>query len=250
MPFFNADSPPLRHFCLNVCRAESLDDVYNVNGSFKWKNGTVLPDACMPDFWAMFHLSSPNAQAVRNRYRIVKEQYKASGGGKTLSIACGSAQPLLHGLHDLLNAGKGQNSAIILTDSSMDSLHLAKKRAQQAGLSDRVSFVQANLCELTKKLNNEKFDVIEACGILDYLNKDAALKLMRNAFSSLNTNGSVILSNMMKTGSADLLSRICNWNIVYRSPEEFENLILEAGGKNVRIYSEPWKIHAVAVVKT
>lgn len=244
---FNGNSPLMQHFCQHVEKAEALDDVYNALGSFKWKGKKLWPESNDPDPWSWFYLNCPNAQGVRNRYRQVCELYKETDGGKTLSIACGSAQPLLHAVVEMLEVGQGKDIQVILTDTSKDSLKLAERKVNQAGIEDITSYVQDSFQNLPKLFGNEKFDVIEACGIIDYLPDRIAIKMLRDSFSLLRKGGRIIVSNMNEIfPSADILRRVYNWELIYRTPEQFSRLIQKAGGQNIKVYIEPWKIHSVA----
>jgi len=244
--YFNASSLLLQHFCENVADAAALDDVYNVLGSFILNNEKLYPVSAKPDFFSRFYLNCPNGQSVRNRYRLVTNIYKQLCGGKTLSIACGSSQPLIQSVYELREQDKDQGIELLLTDISTDALALAKKRAEQAGILDKISCHEVAFYKLKKYFKNEKFDTIEACGILDYLSDKSAVSLLKFAISALNKNGKIIVSNMNATRGANLLRKMYNWEINYRTPEALGQLIHKAGGIDIKIYIEPWNIHPVA----
>lgn len=246
---FNAGSRLMQHFCKHVAEAGSLDDVYNALGSFCWNGKRVLPLGASPDCWSNFYLNCPNGQAVRNRYRQVARLYYGLGGGRTLSIACGSAQPLIHALQALKLDGRNQDTELVLTDASPNSLAIAESRAEEAGVRDQVFCRRIFFTKLGKELGNEKFDIVEACGIFDYLSDDQVITLLNFAFGSLNPNGKIIVSNMNRTRGANVLLKMYNWPINYRSPEELGCLIKRAGGQNIKIYVEPWNIHPVATAE-
>lgn len=245
--WFNNSSPLMQHFCKYVANAGALDDVYNALGSFSWNGHSLYPESAKPDSFSDFYLDCPNGQAVRNRYRQVARMYEQLGGGRTLSIACGSAQPLIHAIHALKMQGKDDGIKLILTDISEEALALAKRRAKQAMIDDKVSYYQVAFYNLKRAFPGEKFDIVEACGILDYLSDDHAISLLRFALDFLEDNGTIIVSNMSETRGANLLRKMYNWEINYRSPEEFGQLIQRAGGRNIRVYVEPWGIHHVAI---
>ena len=96
-------------------------------------------------------------------------------------------------------------------------------------------------------MKDEKFDLVEACGILDYLDGRPLSFLLKFALGDiLKETGAIIVSNMAKTRAANLLRKMYNWEIVYREQDELGRLIEEAGGKNIKIFVEPWGIHPVA----
>jgi len=153
---------------------------------------------------------------------------------------------LIHALRALKSSGRGEDSQLILTDVSKESLALAQERAEQAGVDDQVVCKRVSLRGLVKHFSNEKFNVVEACGIFDYLPDEQVIKLLQFAFNSLDSKGSIIVSNMNRTRGARLLLKMYNWPICYRTPLQFGQLISQAGGRNVKVYVEPWEIHPVA----
>ena len=72
------------------------------------------------------------------------------------------------------------------------------------------------------------------------------IRLIKFALDSLEDGGSIIVSNMVKTRSSAMLSQMANWDIIYRTPEEFADLIIKAGGQNVKVHVEPWGIFTIA----
>lgn len=240
---FNRNSPLLQHFCKNVANAPALDDVYNALGSFAINGQTIWPESAKPDIFSRFYLSCPDGQAVRNRYRAVVNFYKKFGGGDILSIATGSAQPLIHAANK-----EGRGSKLLLTDIDQLSLDLAKRRASQAGiLESSISFLQASFKCLPKKLAGKKYDVVEGCGIFEYLSNEQSFFLLGMMLKFLKPGGKIIVSGMMETRDANLLCKIYNWEIIYRSPDKLASLVIEAGGRDIRVYIEPWGVHYVIV---
>lgn len=244
---FNADSPLLQHFCKCVATADSLDDVYNVLGSFSFDYDIIFPIAEKVDLWSKFYLSVPNGQSVRNRYRLVARLFHQLGNGNTLSIACGSAQPIIHAARELIVNEKSPIVSLVLTDFSEESLSIARKRTVDAGISEIVKLKQLPYQDIPTLFSKKNFNVIEACGILDYLPDRHARTLIEIALQGLTEGGHLILSNMAPTRGANLLCRMYNWEIIYRTPESFAELIQSAGAKNVKVFVEPWGIHPVAI---
>jgi ubiquinone/menaquinone biosynthesis C-methylase UbiE len=242
--WFNASSEVLQHFCRYVANAAALDDVYNVNGDF-WMDGSLArPFSGEPDFWARIYLNCPNGQAVRNRYRIVSDLFERTNGGNFLSIACGSAQALLAASYKLLQSGKDVH--LVLADPSKDSLHLSQQRALQAGIHNHVQLLEVPYKELGTKLEEQSFDAIEVCGILDYLTDKQATALLKMASGLLKPGGHIIVSNMVQTPEAGTLRRMYNWDITYRNPVDLRILLEHIGITHVTVVVEPWGIHAVA----
>lgn len=239
----NHGSQLMQYFCRHVMNAQALDVAYNALGSFRLKGKKVFPQNIKSgDLLSQFLCRDPNFQAVRNRYRQVVKLVKQFGGGEVLSIACGSANPIVEAVSEL------KQSSLLLTDSSSDALKLALSIAHQAQISERVEILQVPWIKLPRILANRKFDVVEICGLGDYLSDRSEIKLIEIALGFLKPEGKIIVSNMVETQPAsDLLRRRYNWDIpAYRTPKKFKELIQKGGGKNIKIYLEPWGIHSIA----
>ena len=241
IPLLTEDSPLMRHFLRHVENAQALDAAYNVNGDFVWRRecaGTAYP----PDWRARFHLNFPPAQAVRNRYRVVAEEY-CRVGGNALSIACGSAQPLIHAFAVRRDVG----ARLVLTDASRDALDLALEKADWAGVRQIVETQEVVWTNVQEHLSGRRFDFVEACGIMDYLPTRIAKKLVQMMLAMTSERGRIIVSNVSRspTGSERLLRKLYNWDLVYRSPEELAGIVEDGGGRIERVVIEPWRMHAI-----
>ncbi len=243
--FLNKNSCFMQLFCKNIANAYALDMAYNALRQFTTGYGKDISPSVEPDLIAKFYMRMPNGQSVRNRYRIVVDLIKKNlkPRGRILSIACGSAQPVL----DVLSSRK--SSVAFLTDISEESLRLAKNKALQMEVDEQVFTSRAFFRKAFKVLSGKGADVIEACGILDYFDDDATTKLIREALNHLKPGGCLITSNMNMTFWARSMFNVFNWHIIYRNPEEFVTLAKKAGAKSVEIYNEPWNIHPVYVVR-
>lgn len=244
---FNQHSSLMQHFCRSVANAGALDDVYNALGHFYLGGQRIWPASAKPDSWSNFYMNGPLERGVRDRYRLVREAYIQSGGGKTLSVACGSAQPLIDAAQVLVSKGQGDEIELLLTDSDQESLKLALMRAEQAQISDKVTTDVVSIMQLAKHLKQRKFKVIEACGIFDYFNDDGVVKLLRRCIMPLlESNGTLIVSGMNENKYATILRSMYNWEVIYRPAATFGELIRQAGFVNTKVLSEPQGTYYVA----
>lgn len=246
--WLNADSKVMQHFCENVQSCHALDDVYNAVGSFGWNGSALMPMTNAPDIFSTFYLSCPNAQGVRNRYRIVARIHERYMKGKIMSIACGSAQPLIHALSKRKEDGTAEDINVLLVDPDPKALALAALRAKSAGVDRQVFSVPTAFQAIPDVVKREQFHSAEICGLLDYLDEETAVGLIKVVLEHIEPGGTVVVSNMAKTRAERVLSNLYNWWIIYRSPAELARLLKSAGAKTATIYVEPWGIHPVAVI--
>ncbi|MFH1564322.1 MAG: class I SAM-dependent methyltransferase [bacterium] len=253
--FFNKNSAFIQKLCESVANAPALDAAYNVNGNYGLNGVKFVPKLGKPDFWAKLHLNCPDGHAVRARHDFAIEYivdfFKNRNDGRILEVACGPGQPVILALAELKKLGIRVET--VLTDFSDEALTLARERAEQVGVKDQISFIQAPFVRLPKVLAKEKFDLVLAVGINDYLEDKASIRLTGICLDFLDPDGDgeVLISNMNRTrrGSRSM-SKIFNWDIIYRKPEELGRLAKKAGAGQVKLYQvDPWGIHLVASLK-
>jgi len=251
IPLFTKGSPLMKHFCRNVANAPALDDVYNIFGSFTVNGERVFPEAHKRDLLSLFHLGlCPNGFGVRWRYRTVIEEAQRALSRKSevsiLSVACGSAQPVLH-LSDILR-NRGVKVKTTLTDASQSALDLALRRAEEFGVSNLVESFQALFVKLRSKFAGQHFDLVEVCGLFDYCSDKAVSLCLKNALA---LGDVVLVSNMIDVPRESKMLRMAyNWEPVYRPPYELASLLEKAGGQDIEVIVGPWGIHAVALARS
>lgn len=81
-------------------------------------------------------------------------------GKKVLEIGCGIGT-------DTINFARA-GATVTAVDLSSESLALAKQRAEVFGLSDRITFYQANAEELSKIVPPEKYDLVYSFGVIHH----------------------------------------------------------------------------------
>ncbi len=90
--------------------------------------------------------------------------------GKTiLDVGCGA------GRYSVELATKG--ATVVGVDFSEEMLTMARKRAQDAGMSNKMTFVSADFVEWAKE-NKTHFDVAFAMGVIDYIDDAPAFTAM------------------------------------------------------------------------
>ena len=103
---------------------------------------------------------------------------------------------------------------------------------------------------LKKKISDEipyKFDVIFSTGLFDYLDEHIAMRLVSNLKVLLADHGVMCISNYREKKDnlwAPLMEWICEWDLVYRTKEEFEKIFISAGfcPGQITVQYEPLKI--------
>ncbi|MFH0906940.1 MAG: class I SAM-dependent methyltransferase family protein [bacterium] len=244
--WFDGLSIPCREIKNGAASWRALDIIYN----YQPNNKKGIRDK-VSDFW----IGMINAQAVRNRLRLVKrEVVKAirSAAQKKeevciFSIASGSAQAILESMQEVEK--DGIKTKAVLLDFDQTALEYSKKMAEKFGLKDRITFVRKCSRDLEKALNGNIPDIVEMIGFLDYRPHDKAVQLIKKIYKIVPSGGIFLTANMIPNSEQFFMKSVIDWSMIYRDPKEL-GLIVTKGGfnpKKIQILCEPLKLHAVAI---
>lgn len=253
MPEFDQFSQMLSNIKSGATGWKALEIIYN----FKI-------DECN-DPLARFWVNMRNAQAVRNRFqyakvllqRVLEQRMLATGKGSAdrplclLSLAAGSAQAVLETVAYMRNE-RDIHVRITLIDNDASVRSKIKHRIQQLGVGDCVRFIEGSAFKFRTLMKEESSpDVVEMLGLLDYLNDKFANRLCRGIYQSLDDGGYFLTCHIHPNPEQDFLRYVINWGhnpyMHYRSKEELERIVNDAGFTRTQTYTEPHKIHTIAV---
>lgn len=108
------------------------------------------------------------------RYIFTLEGLGNLEGKKILDVGCGS------GRYSIELAKKG--ATVVGVDFSDEMLAMARQRAEEAGVSDKTTFVSGDFINWVKE-NDEHFDASFAMGVLDYIDDAPAFIQMMASVS-------------------------------------------------------------------
>jgi len=229
-----------------AARWPALDAIYNFTkgeGSF-----AVLRAA---DKWWM---TIRNAQAVRNRLKIAKEEFAAAIKGMAspdrticiLSLASGTAQGIIEVMQECKR--EGINVTAVLVDHDETALQYARELARKNGVEGQIETKQYNVL-FFDRVSNVQPDIVEMMGIVDYLTDQLAITLFKKVWRSLKPNGFLFACHVHPNSESYFLRHVINWAMTYRTKHEFENLLIAGKFSNPRLITEPHGIHSVAVAR-
>ncbi|MCK4463788.1 MAG: hypothetical protein KAU58_05710 [Candidatus Omnitrophica bacterium] len=81
----------------------------------------------------------------------------------------------------------------------------------------------------------QKYDFIYSTGLFDYLTYKVSVRLVRNLKKLLKTNGILAISNVRdkySNPSVHFMEWVGDWNLRYRTDDEFKKLFIDAGFKD------------------
>jgi ubiquinone/menaquinone biosynthesis C-methylase UbiE len=246
--WFDGISPICRKIKENATNWRALDIIYNYE--FRKRKGV---EGEITDFW----LKILNAQAVRNRLKLVKQTLKEEiekisqkeSEIKLVSIASGSAQGVIEVMAEFKEKEGGTNIKAIFLDLDSTAIEHGKKLAQKAGITDQIIFINKGVNMLEEALKDFSPHIIEVVGFLEYRAEEKAIKLIEKIYRLLPPGGLLLVSNVCNNLEKLFLYHIVNWPMIYRSPRKLAKLLIKGGfnSKNIKIIYEPLKIHEIAI---
>jgi SAM-dependent methyltransferase len=224
----------------------ALDIIYNYQFT---KNRNF--NEWLTDFW----LGTMNAQAVRNRLRLVKyllkkkiAEFAKDGEVRLLSIASGSAPAVLDAIGDLKQQGILVRAVLI--DIDRTALDHTEKLAKEKGIEKQITFLRKGVNSLDKEKELKRFypHIVEMIGFLEYRSRSRAVRLVKTIHRLLVPGGMFLTSNICSNPERPFIHWVVNWSMVYRPPKELAQIVIEGGFSNIsQIVYEPLKIHSLAI---
>lgn len=239
--WFDGVSPTLRRIKETAGTAAALDIIYNHQFGM---------DGKITDFW----LGMMNAQAVRNRKRLVEsllqEYLRRSAKHESelyiLSIACGSAQSIIETIAQLKR--EDIHCRAVLLDKDETALAYCRRLASKHGVTEQVDCIRGHTRYLERALMSyPRFDIVEIVGLFDYLKDEKVIKLIRTALSFLKPEGMLLIGNTAPNPEQYFLRWVIDWGMIYRNPQDLRTLALQANVTGVETIAEPLGIHNIAI---
>jgi DNA-binding response OmpR family regulator/SAM-dependent methyltransferase len=87
--------------------------------------------------------------------------------------------------------------------------------------------------DITRKIK-KKYDVIYSMGLFDYLKYKLSVRLLENLKKLLKKDGIIIIADVRDrfyNPSVHFMEWVGDWNLIYRSDEEFRQIFMDAGFK-------------------
>ncbi len=228
---------------------KSLKIIYNFRPEFGSERGFIR------DLVAIYWIGMMNAQAVRNRLKIVTEEVKRAiryiychgRHVQILSIAAGSASSVI----EAISATRGINSKAVLVDISRDALEESENAAKKEFIAKRCIFKRINILKAERIPEMEFPDIIEMVGLLDYLDNETIIQLIKKLYDWLPEEGILLTGHICSNPERYFLKWVIDWDMKYRNAGELTNLLVLGGftRKKIEILVEPHGIHMVAVCK-
>lgn len=200
------------------------------------------------NFWTKFWLRLQNPRAVRNRLRLVKKVLSRiilenqSTSIKIASLGSGSARAVLEVVSILQDK---KIFDIFLVDKDKSALLYSERVSKELNIKSPIHYVNQKINENLSILKQVQFDIVEMVGLLDYFDDNRASELLTIIREGLKKGGHLITCNILDNPEEEFVSRVVEWEMIYRTTGNLLELADRAGFYPVSVYLEPLKIHAV-----
>jgi len=217
----------------------SLQKPYGYAGDFKIIDDIYRNDPKTKGFARLFDnysQMSAAAFAIRNRKEDIKKfvgsLVKANNGKalKIMDLASGPCRDINEMLEETSSAQR--NLSIDCYDQDENAIEYAKGL-----LGENLKFVNfhkenAVRIAFKKIIPSERYDLIFSLGLFDYLDERLAQRLIEALKGLLKPNGILFVANFgekYQNPSFYFLEWVGEWQLIYRSEEEFKKIFLAAG---------------------
>lgn len=233
-----------------AARWQALDACYNFSGNGEGRNAVVRS---IDRFWMCVR----NAQAVRNRLKIarheliiaIEDRARVEQPVRILSLAAGTAQGVIEA------AGRcrlrGIRTEILLIDADESALEHARTLAAKHGIGECVTAKKGDVLRFDKNgaLGGFRPDIVEMMGLIDYLNDEMIVLLIKRIRRLLKPGGIFFTCHIHRNAEAYFLRHAVNWEMLYRSVGQLRALVESGGFARPRLLTEPHSIHTIAVAR-
>lgn len=181
-----------------------------------------------------YFLSTELAVAVRERLVAMRDILSRELSNKekpdVLNIGCGSCREIFELASEIQRSG----ASVTCLDFDSDALNFAAGRLSYSGILARIELRKYNALRMVSSEKNMKEfgtqDIIYSIGLLDYLEDQVNVRLMRALYTLLKPGGKLIavFKDAERYGTQDY-HWLVDWSMFYqRSARESRNLIEKA----------------------
>ena len=193
-----------------------------------------------------------NTKSIRNRLLLVKEElvsliHVIETPVHILSIGSGSARPVLEAIASLKGTPE---TKLLLVDQDETALDFSEVLAGEFQVN-HTERKKGNFLRIARTCKDFQPHVVEMVGLLDYLEDDRCIHILKEVLKTLVPGGQLITGNIAPNLEAPFVTAGINWPMIYRTPEELQKLLEQAGflSERTRIIQETLGIHTLAIAQ-
>ncbi len=186
--------------------------------------------------------------ALRNRRRLAGRllarliDQSSSNPAHVLCLGAGPGRIIIDALHEARRPSRAT-----LVDLSADAFEYGLKLAAEAGVADRVRYLQGDVRDVQQMLEVPP-DVVKMIGICEYLDDELIVDIA-SAVAAVMPDGAPIVFNSLSNrhGTDRFFRRVFGLHMIHRSPAQLQELMSRAGFGNFVSIPEPLRVYHVLV---
>lgn len=186
--------------------------------------------------------------ALRNRRRLgarVIARLIDSAGHEPVHVLCLGAGPGRIVIDAMSQAGAVSEATLV--DLNSDAFDYGRKIAAEAGVGDRVRYIQGDVRDVRDMLENPP-DVVKMLGICEYLSDEQIVSIAEAVAEVMPPGRAIVFNSICRAhGTNDFLRRVFGLHMVHRSPYRLKQLMAEAGFGGFVSIPEPTGVYHVIV---
>lgn len=184
-----------------------------------------------------FLVEGPAPRAVRHRLEVLAEELRHVGErqGRALAIASGHLRELA------LVPREAWPRQVVALDQDEDSLAVVKCSYPEPQVVAQRGTVRD---VLARRLGGERFELVYAAGLFDYLEEPVARMLASRMLDLVAPGGTLLIANFTPdTPDIGFMEAICEWHLIYRTEADMcgmlESEVQKRSVSAVRTWREP-----------
>jgi len=200
-----------------------IDHIYSchVNGDKKYRN------------WDIFFQNQAGTRAVRNRKDFFLNQcinlaYKKPGEKKVLILGSGPATDV----NEFLNIYSGNDISFDLVDFDQNAIDYSSHKNKK--FENLISYYKVNVLRFEPY---QRYDLIWSAGLFDYFREKHFVYLVKKYINYIAEGGELVIGNFStENPSKNLMEKVSEWYLNYRSREDLLKIAGEAGLQNGKVF--------------
>jgi hypothetical protein len=245
----------------NKAAAEVINNVTNHNAlEALYKNGkTFSARNLVEKLFRYVWFNIDNSKGVRNRLKFVIRELKnhlqkiseVDREINIISIASGSSRAIIEAIRDG-HYLKDSKVSVTFLDKNPDAIEYSKRLSKEINHPNiNLEWINDTVGNYFKSNPTKKFDVVEMVGLLDYFGDEKVLETFSSIHNILQEGGILITANVCHNREEAFITKILDWEMIYRYPDELAHLVQKAGFSynNIKAFYEPLKVHGLVVAK-
>jgi len=153
---------------------------------------------------------------------------------RILSLAAGSCRDI----KEILTGGELKNQRVVFDVSDNERKALEYGKELLAGFPNINYFCEnafkIRLSRAVKFFTDRRYDFVYAAGLFDYLTHKASVRMVKNLKEFLKPGAGLAIATVRdkySNPSVHYMEWVGDWNLVYRTDEEFQSIFIDAGIK-------------------